>query len=485
MSVAQVFDRLVGVKPGAHRFQHIRRRVDGHRSGLRPRVEVLDERVLLTASAQLPTGQYLNALEALVSPVVGTEVNNLLANDDIPGMGVAITYQGSVILDQGYGFTGDTAGTTDAANTPPVTASTPFAVGSVSKTFSAIATLMIAQDPALIDTSANPRITSLNLDAPISTYLPPGVPIALPGLPSPPPTDANTFTLPTNWGNLTTRELLLMSSGTPDDTGTTPWNEVIAGITNPKTGMAKLIFTTPGSDYYYSDDGYKVVGELIEKLTNMTYAQFVQQQIFTPLGMNQSTVLTGPNTAESISGAAVGYNTYTPSTGTGNTTLADALFTGYSAFSGGAVVTTAQDLGIYLSALWNQSSVLLDPSMYQSMWTPVPLINVNPEYYGMHVTPGMGWDGVDVDPTDGNTVIFKNGAVPGYQAQINLYTTEGFGIAVAYNLTNSVFESGNVGAGTVISAINTAVLSRHGPGFRARDGWSRRTSGERPASRDR
>ena len=238
-------------------------------------------------------------------------------------------------------FTGTTTEGANATDTPPVTASTPFAVGSVSKSFTAIATLMVVQDPALIDTTANPGITSLNLDAPISTYLPPGISISLPDLPSPPPANADVFTLPRNWAELTTRELLLMSSGTPDTTGTTPWNEVIAGYTD-KAGNAPLVFSPPGSQYFYSDDGYKVFGTTIEKLTNITYAQFVQQQTLSPLGMDQSTVLTDDNTAESVPGTAVGYNSYDSSNGTGTPTATDALFTGYSSFSGGAIVTTAQ-----------------------------------------------------------------------------------------------------------------------------------------------
>jgi hypothetical protein len=176
-------DWLAGISRNGDRVWRNGSRAGVRRVSARPQMEILDERMLLSASVTLPTGQYLSALEALVPSVVGAEVNDLVSTYDIPGMGVAITYQGSVILDRGYGFTGDSSGA-DATGTPPVTTSTPFAVGSVSKSFTGIATLMIAQDPALIDTSANPGITSLDLDAPIGTYLPPGVPIALRGLPS-------------------------------------------------------------------------------------------------------------------------------------------------------------------------------------------------------------------------------------------------------------------------------------------------------------
>jgi hypothetical protein len=56
-------------------------------------------------------------------------------------------------------------------------------------------------------------------------------------------------------------------------------------------------------------------------------------------------------------------------------------------------------------------------------------------------------------------VIYKNGAVPGYQAQISLFETEGIGISVAYNLTSSAFHAGNIGSATIIDDINTAIVN--------------------------
>jgi CubicO group peptidase (beta-lactamase class C family) len=376
------------------------------------------------------------ALGSSLAARVGTVVQGLLALDNIPGMAVAVTYQGQVVLAQGYGVLGDVAGT-------PVGADTPFGVGSVSKTFTAISTLLIAQDPSLIDTSQNPGITSLQLDQPIGTYLAPGTPISLPMAPS----GKTTFTLPTAWADVTPRQLLDMSGGLPDNLGYIPWNDAIAQLI--KNNNTTLAFT-PGSQYLYSNVGFFVLGALIEKLTDVPYSQFVQQHILTPLGMNDSTVLTGTNST--VSGEAVGYQTYDTATGSG-TTPSGGYYSGEDAFSAGAVVSSAADLGKYMSALWDESSLLLDPASYQAMWTPVSLIsNKDPS---KTVTPGLGWDGVDA--TAQGTIIWKNGAVPGYSAQISLYESSGFGIAVAYNLSAPTFVAGNFPVQDAINAIYGAV----------------------------
>src|SRR5262249_34011039 len=108
-----------------------------------------------------------------------------------------------------------------------------------------------------------------------------------------------------------------------------------------------------------------------------------------------------------------------------------------------------------MSALWNESSVLLNANSYQEMWTPVPLVSHDPPPPTM--TPGLGWDGVDVTPQW--TEIYKNGAVPGYAAQISLYEGDGYGVAVAYNLSAAAFVPNNPNVATIIQTIHQALDS--------------------------
>ncbi len=408
------------------------------RGRYRPVVERLDSRVLLAAGL---AGSALATAESLAATLpgrIGPLVENLLARGRVPGMGVAVTYDGNVVLDEGYGVVGNAART-------PVTAETPFQVGSVTKTFTAIAILMIAEDPGLIDKTANPGVTSLRLDAPISTYLPSGVAISLPSLPS-----GQTFTLPDQWASATPRQLLDMSSGLPVGLNYAPWNKLIETLIRKR--KTSPVFQPAGSRYFYSNAGFQVLAALIEKLTNESYAQFIQQHILTPLDMTDTTVLTGTQT--SVPGQAIGYDTYNPRTNTGKVPSGGYL-SGAAAFGAAAIVSSAEDLGKYMSALWNESSLLLDSASYQEMWTPVPLVSDTSR--NTVVTPGLGWDGVD--PTPAGTTMWKVGTVPGYQAEIALFEGDGVGVAIALNLNNPVLRKGKVTAEQVVAEIHEAVDS--------------------------
>ena len=105
---------------------------------------------------------------------------------DIPGASVALVQQGEVLYVQGYGVRSTATG-------DPVTPDTLFAIGSITKSFTALGVLQ------LVDQG---RIT---LDAPVITYLP-------------------NFTLsdPSATQQVTVRQLLAQTSGLPggDDT---PW----------------------------------------------------------------------------------------------------------------------------------------------------------------------------------------------------------------------------------------------------------------------
>jgi CubicO group peptidase (beta-lactamase class C family) len=383
-------------------------------------------------------GASARSLAAILPASIGPFVENLLATDRIPGFALAVTYDGNVVLDQGYGVVGNAART-------PVTTGTPFQIGSLTKTFTAIAILMIAEDPSLIDTTANPGVRSFTIDAPMRTYLPIGVPLSLPSLPG-----GQSFTLPAAWAGVTARQLLNMSSGLPDDLNYSPWNKVIENLIRHRN--TRPVFKPAGSRYLYSDAGFQVLGALIEKLTDQSYSQFVQQHILTPLGMTGTTVLTGSQTQ--VAGQAIGFATYNPHTNAGKLP-SGGYYSGASAYGAAAIVSSAQDLGTYMAALWNESSQLLSASSYAEMWTPVPLAtNVKPRTL---VTPGLGWD--DVDPNPAGTTILKTGSVPGYQAEIALFEGDGVGVAIAFNLNNPVPHRGSVSAPQLVGEIHAAVDS--------------------------
>lgn len=54
------------------------------------------------------------------------------------------------------------------------------------------------------------------------------------------------------------------------------------------TAVNNLSYFTPGSGYHYSNTGYSMLGEIIERVSGMTYHDYLQSTFFNPLGMNNT-----------------------------------------------------------------------------------------------------------------------------------------------------------------------------------------------------
>jgi CubicO group peptidase (beta-lactamase class C family) len=130
-----------------------------------------------------------------------------------------------------------------------------FEIGSISKQFTAYAILMLYEQG------------KVDLRAPVGRYLT--------GLPEP-------------WGAPTLHQLMSHTSGLPDfeeafDYGV--YRETPTDDDFLKRLLDLKIEAKPGTKWEYSNTGYWLLARVIEKLSGMTYAQFMQERIFTPLGM--------------------------------------------------------------------------------------------------------------------------------------------------------------------------------------------------------
>ena len=97
---------------------------------------------------------------------------------------------------------------------------------------------------------------------------------------------------PSAWKPITVKNLLTHTSGITNYTAFPDFAKTtISPITNAEMiGILKekpLDFA-PGEKFSYSNSGYYVLGEIIEKTSGKTYADFLQENIFTPLGMNDT-----------------------------------------------------------------------------------------------------------------------------------------------------------------------------------------------------
>lgn len=149
-----------------------------------------------------------------------------------------------------------------------------FEIGSISKQFTAYGLLMLVEQG------------QAELTAPVGRYLP---------------------ELPPAWARPTLHELLGHVSGLPDFEGAFDYGiyrEVLTDADFQQRLFALPIDFEPGTKWAYSNTNYWLLARVIERLSGMSYGQFMAQRIFAPLGMN-ATRTSLPN--QILPGRAAGY----------------------------------------------------------------------------------------------------------------------------------------------------------------------------------
>ncbi len=170
----------------------------------------------------------------------------------IPGAAMVIVRDGRIVDERGFG-TADDSGR-------PVAAATPFMIGSLSKSITAMAVMQ------LVDAD---RVA---LDTPVRRYLP-------------------DFAVADEAasGRITVRELLDHTSGLPTSAGVAPLSQPVTTLEDRVRDLAAVApVSEPGSRYVYSNANYLVLGRLIEVVSGQSYGNYVQAHIFGPLEMTHA-----------------------------------------------------------------------------------------------------------------------------------------------------------------------------------------------------
>jgi len=165
---------------------------------------------------------------------------------------VLVAQNGKVLLDKGYGFANLEW---EVPNTP----TTKFRLGSITKQFTAASILLLEERG------------KLKIEDPVKKYMP----------------DA-----PAAWDKITIFHVLTHTSGIPSLTSFPDFESHEAQAMTPESWWNGFA-TSPWNlsqerSGNYSNSGYILLGYLIEKISGQSYAEFVQQSIFTPLGMKDS-----------------------------------------------------------------------------------------------------------------------------------------------------------------------------------------------------
>ena len=269
---------------------------------------------------------------------------------------VLVARNGDTLFSKGYGYA-------DRDAQLPNTAQTRFRIGSLTKQFTAMAVLML-QDRGLLD-----------VQDPICRHL---------------------DNCPDAWQAVTIHHLLSHTSGIPDFTRFPDYERTKDQPSTPAQTIDRFrtspLDFPPGSKWSYSNSGYVLLGSIVEQASGQRYEDFLQANIFDPLGMADS------GYDHNRDDLAVGY-----AGGTKASYLDMSI-----PFAAGGLYSTAEDLLRWDRGL--EAGLLLPAELQTAMFTAVAAI---PDSGGLDY--GYGWE---VGEEFGQPMVSHMGGIEGYSAGI-------------------------------------------------------------------
>jgi CubicO group peptidase (beta-lactamase class C family) len=303
----------------------------------------------------------------------------VLANRAV-GTVAAVVKGNDTLLMKGYGKA-------DVEWDVPMPADAMFEIGSVTKQFTAAAILQLRDEG------------KLSLDDEITKWLP---------------------DVDTRGNRVTVRRLLDHTSGVVG-TETREFNLLSWNPSVPRDSVIALINRYPfqfptGTMQMYNNTAFWLAGLIIEKASGMTYADYIEQRIFAPLGMTRSMYC---NSGENVPRRAHGYVVYN----NGVISRAPTNPHTWIPFSAGSLCSTAGDLVKWVEAL--HGGKVLSPGSYQEMITPAKLDDGTPLRYGLGIA-------VQKD-VRGLPYIGHGGSVRGFDADTRWYPDARLAVVVLMN----------------------------------------------------
>ncbi len=304
----------------------------------------------------------------------------------IPGMAIAVVKGDQVILSQGFGVM-------DLENQTPATPDTLFAIGSSSKSFTAIMTAMMVDEG------------KLNWDDEVASYLP-----------------AYQFTVDGAHLPVTLRDALSHRSGyTRNDL---LWAN---GQASRELILETATHAEPWDEFrksfHYNNVMYLAAGEVIANLAGSSWDDVLAQTILQPLGMTDSTSI--HETAESNENISLGYQ-WNDETETHDLMPRRNL---NNVAPAGGIYSNVKDMAQWVKVLLNDGNhdgkQLISKEQLHATWEPA--INISGE-----MNYGMGWF---LRPWQDQPVVEHGGNIDGYGAQVALLPESDLGFVLLTNVT--------------------------------------------------
>ena len=309
----------------------------------------------------------------------------------IPGLSLAIVEGDEVVHLAGFGHA--------RPDGPAPAPQTPFPIGSLTKSFTALAVMQLVE------------AGQLELDAPVQQYLPWFQ-----------ATDSQAT------AQITVRHLLHQTSGLSTAAGWIPladFDDRPDAVERQTRAMVPFELNhPPGTAFEYSNANYNLLGLIIEAVSRETYAEYIQTHIFRPLEMHHSTT---SQTAARENGMAMGhrYWFWFP-------VAAPDLPMPRGSLPSGQLISSAEEMGHYMIALLNGGRYGEAQLLSEAGATELHRGVVEHVQMGVSMGKyGMGWYESEIGETQ---VAWHTGTVPEFSSYMALLPEQKKGVVLLVNV---------------------------------------------------
>jgi CubicO group peptidase (beta-lactamase class C family) len=339
-------------------------------------------------------------------------IADVMTKEHVPGLSLAVVKGNEVVYARGFGAR-------RFKDNAPATPNTLYGVGSCSKAFTASALMQLVEQG------------KLSVHDPVKKHLP-------------------EFKVGKEENPITLHHLLTHSSGIPDLGGAnveilrylgvdekwvpfSSFEDLILHVNSAKNEVA----AEPGKRFFYLNEGYSLLGLIIERVSQLRYEYYVRDKILKPLKMDRSTfsreefekdadVMT-PYFMEKKDGAVLGTPTVHP--------------IGRVSYAAGGLMTSVMELSNFLIANMNRGVFrdvkLVDPALLGEMHKPHVEANLSSLFGRMLY--GYGWH--MNDNFFGHTLIGHGGSTGVSSANMSFVPDLNIGVVYACNMGGAPFVS--------------------------------------------
>ncbi len=307
-------------------------------------------------------------LDSIIKPLLDSQM--------VAGAAIGVAQNGTFLLRESYGFA-------DLEWNIPMPIDASFEIGSVTKQFTGVAILQLAEQG------------KLSLEDDFTKYI----------------------DFDTDGRKISINQLLHHTSGIKSYTQSRQFMKV-AFRELPRDTMLRLMETEPfdfepGEAQIYNNTAYFILGLVIEKLSNKTYAEYIEENIFDKAGMHNSYY---KSVTEIVKKRAKGYQFYE-----GQLYHASYLHPNWP-YSAGSLCSTVEDLLKWNQALHNGK--ILNAKMYEELLSVGTLNDGTTLRYAK---------GITLDQYKGYQMIEHGGGIPGFLSSTIHFPEENLTIVSLFN----------------------------------------------------